>query len=121
MDGIKFHSKVESQRYKELKAREEVGRIQNLLLQVKYPIYWPHEEKATITTYVTDFTYVENGVEIVEDVKGKVTDVFRLKAKLMKAAFGIEVRIVFKKSRNGTQKWFIGNVQESAPTLARIE
>ncbi len=44
-----------------------------------------------ICTYVADFCYTENGKYIVEDVKGTRTREYVIKAKLMKALFGITV------------------------------
>jgi len=91
VDGIKFPSRREAARYSELKLLERAGRIQNLRLQVRYPLTINNQ---SCGHYVSDFNYVENGQEIVEDVKGFVTDVFRLKKKLMRAIHGIEVREV---------------------------
>jgi len=46
----------------------------------------------TIGSYRADFTYVnEDGQPIVEDVKGFRTPVYRLKKKLMRALYGIEI------------------------------
>ncbi len=43
--------------------------------------------------YIADFTYDDNDGKVVEDVKGCVTAVFRLKAKLMMALHGIRVKV----------------------------
>jgi hypothetical protein len=45
-----------------------------------------------VCTYVGDFDYWENGEYIVEDVKGFLTPVFKLKRKLVKALHGITIR-----------------------------
>jgi len=45
-----------------------------------------------ICTYRADFAYDENGARVVEDAKGVRTPAYRLKAKLMKAVFNIEIR-----------------------------
>lgn len=44
--------------------------------------------------YVADFSYVdcETGEQVVEDVKGAVTDVWRIKQHLMATVHGIEVK-----------------------------
>ena len=121
--GIKFHSKTEAARWKELQARAAAGRISGLERQVSFPITWPGTSKP-FTTYICDFTYYEDGVFIVEDVKGKVTDVYRLKKKLLQLCYGAEVREVYKRSRNGTYKWFYsakGGEPEPNPELPRIE
>jgi hypothetical protein len=44
-----------------------------------------------ICTYVADFKYLENGKEVVEDVKGFKTPVYKLKKKLVEAIYGIEI------------------------------
>lgn len=43
--------------------------------------------------YKCDFTYVENGVFIVEDFKGFISEKFKQKMRLMKRIFGIDIRI----------------------------
>lgn len=50
-----------------------------------------------VCTYVADYVYLTaSDQEIVEDYKGHITDVFKLKKKLMKAIHGIEIRVVNK-------------------------
>lgn len=88
VDGIKFHSKKEASRYLELKLLQADGAISELRLQVSYRIV---VNNALICRYIADFVYVQDGQEIVEDVKGKITDVYRLKKKLMKACHGIDI------------------------------
>ena len=48
--------------------------------------------------YVSDFEYdmVSTGEHIVEDVKGIVLPIFKIKQKLMYDKFGVEVRVVKK-------------------------
>ncbi len=49
-----------------------------------------------ICKYVADFTYVENGQQVIEDVKSPITrlnPVFRLKKKML-AAMGVEIQEV---------------------------
>jgi hypothetical protein len=45
--------------------------------------------------YVADFVYTDtlHETEIVEDVKGMITDVFKLKYRLMKQIHNIDVKI----------------------------
>ena len=89
IDGITFDSKRESIRYCELKLLAKAKKIQNLRLQVPYVIRVNGEK---ICKYIADFVYVEDGQEIVEDVKGMRTREYVLKRKLMKAVFGIDIR-----------------------------
>lgn len=44
--------------------------------------------------YIADFVYQEQGVEVIEDVKGVETPEFKIKRHLMKALLGLEVRVV---------------------------
>lgn len=94
MDGIKFHSKKEAHRYSELKLREKAGEIRDLKLQVKFPLI---VNNVKIADYVCDFQYLdlEKGDIVVEDVKGMkkgaAYTIFKMKAKLVLAIYGIEV------------------------------
>ena len=90
VDGVLFDSKKEARRYVELKLMVRAGLIRDLECQPKFPIC---VNNVTVSKYIADFQYIENGQTIVEDVKGVQTPIFRLKAKLVKAIYGIEVRI----------------------------
>ena len=98
IDGITFDSKAESRRYSELKLLERVGDIKDLELQPQFQIAI---NGVKVCTYKSDFQYFEKltqtddetaWVNIVEDVKGMKTPVYRLKKKLMKAVHNIEIR-----------------------------
>ncbi len=92
VDGISFDSRKESARYADLKLMQKAGEISDLTLQPKFDIVI---NGVKVCSYVADFSYVENGVKIVEDVKSEVTrklPAYRLKKKLMKAVHSIEVR-----------------------------
>jgi hypothetical protein len=90
IDGITFASRGEALRYQDLRYMEKAGRIKDLQLQVAYPM---SVNGYKLCTYVADFVYLEDGKKIVEDFKGVRTPIFRLKAKMMKALLGIELRI----------------------------
>jgi hypothetical protein len=80
VDGILFHSKKEAERYIDLKYQEKQGLISNLELQ------WPFVlavNDLKICKYVADFVYTRNRLTVVEDVKGVLTAVFKLKWKLL--------------------------------------
>ena len=83
VDGILFDSKKEAVRYSELKLLEEAGLIENLALQVNFELV-PKTETERALNYRADFTYTEEGLEIVEDVKGKKTDLYIAKRKMFK-------------------------------------
>ena len=114
-DGITFDSAKEKDRYITLCWRQQQGIISNLQTQVEY-IVIPHlytmqtkvlktktkqvqRTFATATKYIANFVYNDqNGNMVVEDVKGSkatITPEFRLKQKLMKHIYNIEVKIVF--------------------------
>ena len=99
IDGIKFDSKAEARRYTELKLLEKAGEITDLKLQPRFILQHSFKHKGkTIRaiTYMADFQYSENGKEIVEDVKGVETAVFKIKKKMFLNIYdGIyELRIV---------------------------
>ena len=91
IDGHTFASKAEGRRYEELKMMLDAGKIERLTLQPRYDLYGDGGMK--VATYVADFTYLEDGVWRVEDVKSPATKtpVYRLKKKLMLACYGIDV------------------------------
>jgi hypothetical protein len=116
-NGIMFDSTKEKNRYIFLKAQENLGRIHDLQLQVKYELipaikeeYVEHlktkDRVKTRTvqlaiTYTCDFQYYKDGVIVTEDVKGspKLLDpCFLLKAKLFRWQFGYSIKRVFNAS-----------------------
>lgn len=79
LDGLKFDSKKEAKRYRELLLLERAGKIKDLQMQVKYELIPSQRdmsgrviERAVI--YVADFVYTDISTpvhrQIVEDVKG---------------------------------------------------
>ena len=89
-DGIKFDSKLEAERYGQLKILERAGVIYDLELQPEYeliPSFRKNGKTWRRTVYKADFRYIlsEDDSYIIEDVKGStsvITGVFRLKQKL---------------------------------------
>ena len=99
VDGIKFDSKWESQRYLYLKSLEKANRVKNLELQPKFIISVNGQK---ICTYIADFKYDredKDGVweHVIEDAKGVETPEFKLKKKLMKAVHNIDIYLSKKK------------------------
>ena len=92
VDGIRFASKKEARRWCELCLLERAGAIRNLRRQVVYQLA---VNGHPICKYVPDFVYYENGLEIIEDVKGQKSGVpyqlFTVKRKLLFALYGLEV------------------------------
>lgn len=95
VDGITFASKAEAKRYQELKALCVAGHILNLKCQPVFVL----ADSVTINgrrrpslRYVADFSYYTPDMDlVVEDVKGMLTPVYRLKRHLMKAVLGIDI------------------------------
>lgn len=88
IDGRRFDSKAEGQRYMVLKDQERRGEIQDLECQVSYeliPAQVIAGRKERPVRYVADFRYTHDGRQVVEDVKSKPTRTreFVLKRKLM--------------------------------------
>ncbi|MDF2510441.1 MAG: Phage protein [Herbinix sp.] len=93
IDGFKFDSKAESERYQELKLLNKAGLITNLTLQPKFELQskFRHNTKAiSAICYIADFSYIDKECEkvIVEDVKGVETDVFKIKRKMFLKLYG---------------------------------
>ena len=106
IDGIKFDSKLEAERYAQLKMMERAGVIRDLELQPEYeliPSFRKNGKTWRKTTYKADFRYilVEDDITIIEDVKGStavITDVFRLKQKLFEYKYPeLSIKIVTRK------------------------
>jgi len=98
LDGIKFHSRKESMRYGQLKLYEKGGLISDLRLQVSYeliPKLVINGKTERAIKYIADFVYFDtvHKVEIVEDVKGMITDIFKLKYRLMFQVHNIQIKL----------------------------
>lgn len=75
---------------------ERAGVIRDLRRQVRYeliPAFDVDGKHYRPATYIADFVYtdVKTGKEIVEDVKGCRTDVYRLKSKLFAYRYGVSI------------------------------
>lgn len=85
VDNITFDSKKEADRYVQLKLLLKAGKIEDLKLQPKYelqPKYKMNGKTVSAITYTPDFEYYEDGIKIVEDVKGFKTRDYILRKKL---------------------------------------
>lgn len=108
IDNITFDSTGEGLRYKELKLLAKTGQITDLQLQKKFIIVPEIREPDTVgprggvkkgkliqsaAYYVADFVYYDkNGKLVVEDFKGFKTDLYKLKKKLMKYIYDIDIK-----------------------------
>lgn len=107
VDGIWFDSKKEAQRFIYLRDSMKRGDISDLQMQVKFlliPAQYEHDRTGRLSgkirgrllerevTYKADFVYKDaNGNEVVEDVKGVRTPVWKIKRKLMLYVHNIRV------------------------------
>lgn len=95
VDGFKFDSKKEANRYLIYKDEKERKRILDFKMQVKYKFIINGQ---LVCSYVSDFviTHLDGRTEVI-DVKSEMTrklPVYRIKKKLMKAIYNIEVKEV---------------------------
>lgn len=102
-DGITFDSMKEYRRWVELSLLEKAGAIQELKRQVKFELlpaqYESNGKKRgkcleRAVSYVADFVYIENGVNVVEDTKSVATKTkdYILKRKMMLYFHGIRIK-----------------------------
>lgn len=97
VNGLKFDSKREAARYRDLQLLERAGQIKDLRRQVRYmlaPSVYDDDGKCIerCATYVADFVYHDKaGNLVVEDCKGLRTDAYILKRKWMLKEYGIRI------------------------------
>ena len=108
IDGIKFPSGKEGERFLYLRELEKRGEIANLRRQVRFELL-PAAYKDVVkhlktkdkvvrrlflnpVAYVADFVYKKDGQTVVEDTKGYKTPEYIIKKKMMYALKGIEIQ-----------------------------
>lgn len=94
--GEKFDSRKEAKRWGELMLLSRAGQITDLKRQVRYLLIPAQYDEAgknieRACTYVADFVYKRDGKLVVEDTKGKRTDAYIIKRKLMLSVYGIRI------------------------------
>lgn len=98
VDGLKFDSRKEANRYFELKLLEQAGKITDLKTQQKFELIPSQQIAGKVVerpcNYIADFVYKENGKIIVEDTKGFKTKDYIIKRKLMLYVYGIKIKEV---------------------------
>lgn len=97
-DGV-FDSKKEYGRYCQLSLLENAGEIQGLRRQVPFELIPSQKgENGKVIErpcrYLADFVYIQDGKQVVEDVKGMRTPEYVIKRKLMLKVHGIVVKEV---------------------------
>ena len=90
-DGFTFDSKAEAKRYEELKLLGKAGKIWGLRIHPSLDL--------GSCRYAADFSYEQIGESTTwEDVKGRETKDFKIKLKLMREKYGIEVKLLTQES-----------------------
>ena len=96
LGGIVFASKKEMKRYAELRLLERAGEVQDLELQPEFRVSINGEH---FCTYTADFSYIEKGQRVIEELKstGTAKDAaYRLRKKAAELFYGIKVRVIIK-------------------------
>lgn len=104
-DGHWFDSQLEYRRYQQLSLLAAVGAISNLRVHPVYELapkqvigFGKERRILRAIRHELDFQYVEDGVTVVEDTKGVVTPVWKLKHNLFQRKFpAIEYRVLTSK------------------------
>lgn len=95
VNGIRFDSKREANRWLELRMLERAGKIEKLKRQVKYLLipsqYRDGKCIERECSYLADFVYVKDGHLVVEDCKGFRTPEYKIKRKLMLQLYDIRL------------------------------
>lgn len=100
IDGIKFDSQKEANRYLDLLVLQRAGLIQDLHRQVRFelqPSYKKNGKTIRAITYIADFVYYDTfkGEKIVEDTKGYRTEIYKLKKKIFEYKYpNLEIKEV---------------------------
>ena len=96
LNGIKFDSKKEANRYIELKWLEKTNQIKDLELQKRFELQPSYEKDGHIIRpifYYADFYYYDiiKGKYIIEDTKGYRTEVYKLKKKILEYKYDVRI------------------------------
>ena len=100
VDGLKFDSLHEGERWVELRLLERSGEIRNLRRQVRFELLPTQRVDGQVVersvSYLADFVYEQNDKTVVEDAKSKATKTpeYVIKRKLMLWRYGIQIREV---------------------------
>lgn len=104
VNGIRFDSRKEANRYSDLVLLQRVGEIKNLQLQKKFVLIPSQKDEhgkviERECAYIADFVYRDKGGnEVVEDVKGyrdsasSAYAMYVIKRKLMLLNYGIRIK-----------------------------
>ena len=110
VDGIKFDSEMESHYYIYLKHLKEIGEIVDFVLQPTYLLqegFNLNGKRIRAITYKADFKVIyKDGHEEVIDVKGKLTEEFKIKRKMLLYRYrDINFKCVQERGRKPNKYW----------------
>lgn len=91
VEGVRFQSLKEAERYKWLRIFERQKKILDLKRQVAYPIFI---NGILICKWLADFTFYEDGKLVIEDAKGFRTKEYKLKKKMVEAFYTVTIKEV---------------------------
>ena len=110
VDGIKFDSEMESHYYLYLKQLKEMGEVVDFVLQPTYLLQEGFDlngKRIRPITYKADFKVIyKDGHEEVIDVKGKLTEEFKIKRKMLLYRYrDINFKCVQERGRKPNKYW----------------
>ncbi len=110
VDGIKFDSEMESHYYIYLKHLKEIGEVVDFILQPTYLLqegFNLNGKRIRAITYKADFKVIyKDGHEEVIDVKGKLTEEFKIKRKMLLYRYrNINFKCVQERGRKPNKYW----------------
>ena len=110
IDGFKFDSEMESHYYLYLKQLKEIGEVVDFVLQPTYLLqegFNLNGKRIRPITYKADFKVIyKDGHEEVIDVKGKLTEEFKIKRKMLLYKYrDITFKCVQERGRKPNKYW----------------
>ena len=110
VDGFKFDSEMESHYYLYLKQLKEMGEVVDFVLQPTYLLqegFNLNGKRIRPITYKADFKVIyKDGHEEVIDVKGKLTEEFKIKRKMLLYKYrDINFKCVQERGRKPNKYW----------------
>ena len=110
IDGFKFDSEMESHYYLYLKQLKEMGKVVDFILQPTYLLQEGFDlngKRIRAITYKADFKVIyKDGHEEVIDVKGKLTEEFKIKRKMLLYRYrDINFKCVQERGRKPNKYW----------------
>ena len=92
IDGERFDSKLEAKHYGEIKLREKIGEVSNVIRQPKYDLIVNDIKVGSYRADHAFYDHVEDKERVV-DSKGMDTEASKLRRKLVKAIYGVDVEV----------------------------